>query len=89
MQAEYDALIKNGTWTRVDLPGCRTPIGCKWIFRVKENPDGSANKYKARLVAKGFHQRSGYDYNETISPVIKPVTVRILLTLAVTNHMKL
>ena len=72
-----------------DLLSSRNPIGCKWVFGVKENPDGSANKYKARLVAKGFHQRSGYDYNETISPVIKPVTVRILLTLAVTNHMKL
>lgn len=55
MQSEYDALISNGTWTIVDLPPGRQAIGCKWVFRVKENPDRTINKYKARLVARGFH----------------------------------
>ena len=59
------------------------------MFKVKENPDGTINKYKARLVAKGFHQKLGYDYNETFSPVIKPVTVRILLSLAITHKWSL
>ena len=89
MQVEYDALLCNGTWSLVELPPSRSAIGCKWVFRVKGNPDGSINKYKAWLVAKGFHQQMEKDYNETFSPVIKPVTVRILLTLAVTNKCKL
>jgi histone deacetylase 1/2 len=42
------------------------------------------NKFKARLVAKGFLQTAGFDFTETFSPVIKPVTIRIILTLAVT-----
>jgi len=29
MKAEFDALIKNGTWTLVSMPPQRTPIGCK------------------------------------------------------------
>nr|KYP52266.1 Retrovirus-related Pol polyprotein from transposon TNT 1-94 [Cajanus cajan] len=86
MKQEYNALLDNGTWTLVSLPSNRTVIGCKWIFRVKENPDGTIHKYKARLVAKGFHQQYGYDYNETFSPVVKPVTIRIILTLALTHH---
>ncbi|MCI81567.1 retrovirus-related pol polyprotein from transposon TNT 1-94, partial [Trifolium medium] len=57
-------------------------IGCKWIFRIKENPDGTIKKYKARLVAKGFLQTPGVDFTETFSLVIKPVTIRIILTLA-------
>ncbi|RZB99386.1 Pentatricopeptide repeat-containing protein isoform B [Glycine soja] len=60
--------MRNDTWTLVDLPASRTTIGCKWVFRVKENPDGSVNKYKARLVAKDFHQQLGFDYKETFSP---------------------
>jgi len=89
MQVEYDALQHNQTWTLVPLPPNREAIGCKWVFRLKENPDGTINKYKARLVAKGFHQKAGFDYTETFSPVVKPVTVRIILTLAVTNQWSL
>jgi hypothetical protein len=40
-------------------------------------------RYKARLVAKGFHQLPGIDYGETYSPVIKPTTVRTVLSLAI------
>lgn len=84
MKAEYDALLMNNTWTLVELSPNRQPIGCKWVFRVKENLDGTINKYKARLVAKGFHQQYGSYFNETFSPVVKPVIVRIVLTLALT-----
>src|ERR1044072_5904673 len=65
MQSEFSALLNNGTWSLVPLPSDSKPIGCKWVFRVKQNPDGSVNKYKARLVAKGFHQIEGFDYTET------------------------
>jgi histone deacetylase 1/2 len=85
MKAEYDALMTNNTWSLVSLPANRQAIGCKWVFRLKQNPNGSVNKHKARLVAKGFHQQQGFDYTETFSPVVKPVTVRTVLTLAVTK----
>lgn len=85
MKEEYQALMRNQTWTLVKPSESRKPIGCKWVFRVKENSDGSLNKYKARLVAKGFHQQAGSDFTEAFSPVVKPVTVRIVLTLAVTH----
>jgi histone deacetylase 1/2 len=83
MTEEFQALKRNETWTLVPLPPNRKAIGCKWVFRTKENPDGTINKYKARLVAKGFHQLQGFDFNETFSPVIKPITVRLILSLAV------
>ena len=60
-------------------------MGCKWVFRIKENADGIVNRFRARLVAKGFHQIAGCDFYKTFSPVIKPVTIRLIITLALTN----
>ena len=54
-QEEYNALLKSRIWDLVPLPANRQAIGCKWVFNVKENVDGSINKFKARLVAKSFH----------------------------------
>lgn len=84
MASEFDALLQNGTWELVPKQS-QNIISCRWIFRVKRNPDGSINKYKARLVAKGFQQRPGVDFSENFSPVTKPVTIRIVLSLALSR----
>ena len=72
---EYMALVRNGTCSLVSLPTRRQPIGYKWVFKVKENPNGSVHKYKAHLVAKGFNQIAGFDYNDTFNLVVKPTTI--------------
>ncbi|KAJ6411587.1 hypothetical protein OIU84_008214 [Salix udensis] len=56
---------------------------------VKRNSDGSITRYKAGLVAKGFHQRPGLDYMKTFSPVVKPTTVRLVLTIIVSQGWRL
>ncbi|KAH9783416.1 retrovirus-related pol polyprotein from transposon RE1 [Citrus sinensis] len=89
MQAEYNALMENQTWTLVPASQATKIVGCKWVFRIKYNADGSVFKYKARLVAKGFHQTPGIDYFETFSPVVKQSTVRIILSLAVMKGWKI
>ncbi|KAH9727210.1 retrovirus-related pol polyprotein from transposon RE1 [Citrus sinensis] len=86
MQAKFDALQNNKTWTLVPREQAGKIVGNKWVFRVKYNPDGSISKYKARLVAKGFHQTQGVDFFETFSPVVKPCTIRIILSIAVMNQ---
>ncbi|XP_028118058.1 uncharacterized protein LOC114315645 [Camellia sinensis] len=65
MLDEYQALQKQGTWSLVTLPPDKQAIGCKWVFRLKRNSDGSIARHKARLVAKGFLQTKGVDYHET------------------------
>uniref|UniRef100_A0A2N9IAK7 Reverse transcriptase Ty1/copia-type domain-containing protein n=1 Tax=Fagus sylvatica TaxID=28930 RepID=A0A2N9IAK7_FAGSY len=82
MTAEITALEANQTWSLTSLPPGKTPIGCKWVYKVKLRSDGTLERYKARLVAKGYNQQEGFDYFETFSPVAKFVTVRCLLAIA-------
>lgn len=70
-------------WDLVPPPPGRKIIGCKWIYKVKQKPDGSVDCFKARLVAQGYTQQEGIDYDATFSPVIKPVTIRAVLSIAV------
>ncbi|GKU94149.1 hypothetical protein SLEP1_g7678 [Rubroshorea leprosula] len=86
MSEEFSALVRQGTWELVPPSPDHHLIGYKWVFHLKRAPDGRIKRYKARLVAKGFHQRPGSDYFNTFSPVIKPTTIRTVLSIAVSQQ---
>ncbi len=54
MDEKMAALDANANWELVALPKDKKEIGCKWMYKVKHNADGSMSRYKARLVAKGY-----------------------------------
>ena len=82
MREEMMAIDRNNTWElEISSPDCR-PIGLKWIFKLKKNPQGEVIKHKARLVVKGYSQRKGIDYEEVFAHVVRFETIRILIALA-------
>jgi len=83
MDDEMVALDVNATWESVALPQDKKAIGCKWVYKVKHNVDGSVRRYKARLVAKGYAQTYGIDYEETYNPIAKMTTIRAIIIMAV------
>jgi histone deacetylase 1/2 len=85
MADEFSALCQNRTWVLVPRPSGVNIVGIKWVFKTKHKPDGSIDKHKSRLVARGFTQQHGIDYGETFSPVVKPATVRLVISLAVSR----
>ncbi|GJV56457.1 ribonuclease H-like domain-containing protein [Tanacetum coccineum] len=56
-----------------------------WLFKHKFHANGTLSRYKARLVSNGSSQQLGVDFDETFSPVVKPATIRTVLSLVVSR----
>ena len=65
----------------MELPKDRKTVGCKWVYKLKRGVDDTKYKYKAPLVAKGFSQKAGIDFHEIFSPIVKIVSIQIVLAL--------
>lgn len=87
IEKELESHKQNGTWVLVEKPKDAKPIGCKWVFRVKDEPTGP--RYKARLCAKGYAQKEGIDYDETFSPTVRYDSIRVLLSIATQEKLEI
>ncbi|GKA82043.1 ribonuclease H-like domain-containing protein, partial [Tanacetum coccineum] len=85
MYDEYNALVKNSTWMIVPKPPNVNVVWSMWLFRHKYHVDGSLSRYKARLIANGRTQQVGLDCDDTFSLVVKPATIRTVLSLALSR----
>nr|GEY74935.1 ribonuclease H-like domain-containing protein [Tanacetum cinerariifolium] len=85
MHDEYNAFVKNGTWIRIPRLAGINLVRSMWLFKHKFHADGTLSRYKARLVANGSSQQLGIDCDETFSPVVKPATIRTVLSLVVSR----
>ncbi|MCO5547412.1 hypothetical protein L7F22_000861 [Adiantum nelumboides] len=85
MNEGMDTLYGNEVWELVPLPKGKKLIGCRWVYKLKHNSDGSVSRYKARLVAKGYAQTYGIDYEETFALVAKMAIVRAVFAVAATK----
>ena len=90
MDLEISELQEHGTWVLV--PKRSVPVGTKilpstWVLRAKRYPDGRLRKHKARFCVRGDRQIEGVDYTEKYSPVVSWSTVRMLLTLSISQNL--
>jgi hypothetical protein len=79
------ALDVNATWEWAALLKGKKEIGCKWVYKVKHNANGSMSIYKTKLVTKGYAQTYGINYEETCSLVAKMTTIRTIIAMVATK----
>ena len=60
MNEKYKSMQDNKVWELVPLLEGVKPIGCKWLFKTKQDSKGNVEMYKTRLVDKGYTQKEGY-----------------------------
>ncbi|GKF06663.1 retrovirus-related pol polyprotein from transposon TNT 1-94 [Tanacetum coccineum] len=75
MKEEFDALMKNGTWSLIPRASNTNVVDGKWVYRLKRDKNGTITRYKARFVAKVFRQQPGIDFHEAFSSVFKSITI--------------
>ena len=85
MVEEYNYIVKNSAWEIVPRLVDKSLVGSRWIYKVKQDDDGSVEKYKARFVARGFSQIKGIDYEENFAPIAWYSSIRTILALS--KHM--
>jgi len=71
---------------KISFTSSKKASGCRWVYTVKLNHDGTLARLKASLVAKEYSKTYGTDYHNTFSPVAKIASVRSLTSLATTHH---
>ena len=86
MTDEYRALMRQHTWDLVPRPTGVNVIRCMWLFKHKYRENGDLERHKARLVVNGKSQQVDVDCDETFSPVVKPATIRTILSIAMSKN---
>jgi hypothetical protein len=93
MMKELHELESNSTWefwTRTSMQAHNserarkqlaplTAIKAKWVYRIKQNADGTVSSFKSRLVAAAWNAVFGVDYFLSYAPVLRFASMRILL----------
>ena len=62
MKDEMKSMKDNDVWDLIELPKGAKLIGCKWIYKTKQDSKGNVERYKAHLVVKGSTQKECIDY---------------------------
>nr|GEZ06861.1 ribonuclease H-like domain-containing protein [Tanacetum cinerariifolium] len=81
----WDALERQMRGSEVGFKGFGGKVLKMYSNKHKFHADGTLSCYKARLVANGSSQQLGVDFDETFSPVVKPATIRTVLSLVMSR----
>ena len=83
-----DFLLGNQTQELTELPVGKKALHNKWVYRIKNEHDGS-KRYNARLVVKEFQQKKSIDYSKIFSLIVKMSTIKLVLGMVAAENLHL
>ena len=86
-RSERDALHKREVMEVVSIPAGAEILKSRYVYKIKRDEFGKVKKYKARLVVLGCGQTQNMEKVNTFAPVVKGVTIKLILAIAQTYHM--
>jgi hypothetical protein len=79
---EIAGLAAKKCYQAVEMKEFMKPLlALKPVFKVKFNADGTIDKFKCRLVVGGHKAIKGHHFDETYSPVLSLVILRLILSM--------
>ena len=88
IEREITNLRTHGVFEWVKRPPGKHLIDSNWAWKVKTNDKGQCSKFKSRLVGRGFRQLYGIDFLDTMAPVAKLTSFRVLVAEAARRGME-
>ena len=85
MNREMKALRDMGVFElipRRDFPNGKKVIKTRFVYKIKQNSDGTIKKYKSRLISQVFLLRYGIDYYDIYSSVVGYSSLRTLIAIS-------
>lgn len=82
---QYIESKRNGIWYLVHQPTDRRAICCKCMFKIKEIQIVLCKSTKLGLWLRVFFKWLDSNFNETFIPVVKPTTLRVILSVALSR----
>ena len=70
MQAEYDAIVKNGTWSLCDLLAGKKTIGTKWVYKLNLSLMVVLIAIRLDLLQKGMLRKRALTSKRLLLPLV-------------------
>jgi hypothetical protein len=85
MDEEIYSIENNDTCDLVEFLEEKDCIGVKWVYKTKFNEKEEVEKHMARLVENVFSQQPLVDYSESIAPIARLYTLKLVLAMVGQN----
>lgn len=70
-QVKMKIFYKNRTWKLIQLSKSWKTIGCKWVYKIKQDENDKVRQYHTKLIIKTYTHKEDIDFNEILLSIVR------------------